>query len=238
MNSHQSLFIGITSDEDSTTSHLKSAVSLSSMVKKAKGVPLLLSSYISKLHLENLVSQLSGLIVAGGAFDIPPFYYGEKKKYRIDPPQKQRTDFELHLISEAIAQDKPLLGICGGMQAINVAMGGNLYQDIRAEIPCAGEHEQKNERSKPGHYINVLKGTRLSTIVKSKKIGVNSTHHQAVKELGKNLSISAFAEDGVVEAIESEKYRFLLGVQWHPEVLKSQTSLKIFRAFIESCSKK
>lgn len=238
MNSHQSLFIGITADEDPSTTYLKSSVSLSSMIKRAKGVPIILSSHISKSHLKNLVKSLAGVVVTGGAFDIPPSYYSEKRKYRIDPPQFERTDFELRLICETISQKKPLLGICGGMQAINVALGGSLYQDILAEIPCAKEHEQKIDKTKPSHFVNIVKSSKLSRILKSKRIRVNSTHHQAVKELGKNLHIAGFAEDGVIEAIESETVPFVLGVQWHPEALKDKNSFKIFENLIKSCNLK
>lgn len=238
MNSHQPLFVGITSDEDPSTGYLKSSVSLSSVIRKAKGIPLILSSHIPGLYLKNLVSKLSAVIVAGGAFDISPSYYSEKRKYRIDPPQSKRTDFEFQLIRESIAQKKPLLGICGGMQAINVALGGSLYQDILAEIPCAKEHEQKIDKTKPTHFVNLVKNSKLCRMLKSKRIRVNSTHHQAVKELGRNLHVAGFAEDGVVEAIESDKHRFVLGVQWHPEVLKDQYSFKIFENLIGSCLKK
>jgi putative glutamine amidotransferase len=193
--------------------------------------------------IPSLVSSLSGVIIAGGAFDIPPSRYGEKKRFRIDLPQKGRTDFEFRLIREALRQEKPLLGICGGMQAINVVLGGTLYQDIPSQLPSALRHEQKEEKHRPTHRVKLTKESLLRDWLGREKIRTNSTHHQAVKKLGRGLAISGYTEDHVIESIESvgaglkPARNLILGVQWHPEVLRDRMSEKLFKNFIEYSSR-
>ena len=129
--------------------------------------------------------------------------------------------------------DKPVLGICGGMQLLNVALGGDLIQDLSLlEAPVA--HEQIAPRSEAGHMVEVAAGTLLAKMLGPGSIGVNSTHHQVVGRLGSKLKASAVATDGVIEAIEAEDRNFAVGVQWHPEAMSAPEQSRLFKAFVEA----
>jgi putative glutamine amidotransferase len=134
----------------------------------------------------------------------------------------------------------PLLGICGGAQTINVALGGSLYQDIASQLPNASKHQQGKKKETGGHRIQIEPSTRLRRIVRERILEVNTTHHQAVKQLGKGLVINATAEDGLIEGIESPNHSFVLGVQWHPEVLAFRYAhqRRIFSFFVSICRRK
>ncbi len=175
--------------------------------------------------------------MTGGNFDINPILYGEKPLEPLREIKKQRTQFELELISLALERDLPILGVCGGQQAINVVLGGSLYQDIARQVPHALEHEQTTPKVKSSHSINILPETKLHRIVRCKVLKVNTTHHQAVKDPGRGLITNATAEDGIIEGIESQEHSFVLGVQWHPEFLMERNlpQRKIFSSFISAC---
>ena len=183
------------------------------------------------------LSLLDGLVITGGNFDIHPSYYGEKPIAELGVMKSQRTEFELEIGAAALRKDLPVLGLCGGEQALNVALGGSLYQDIATQLPAALAHEQSEKKSYGGHVVDIVPQTRLYTIVQRGRIEVNTSHHQAVKKLGKGLIIDAVADDGVIEGIESTRHRFVLGVQWHPEALatKRQAHRRIFSAFLAAC---
>jgi putative glutamine amidotransferase len=136
----------------------------------------------------------------------------------LGPLKPERSAFELALLKLAIQRRLPVLGICGGMQLVNVALGGTLYQDLPRELPGARSHQQDTDRSQPHHPIDVKLGTSLADSVGKGQLMVNSTHHQAVAVLGAGLVASAVAPDGVVEAIETNDGS-VVGVQWHPELL-------------------
>ena len=191
----------------------------------------------SRVTISALLRRLDGLVVSGGNFDIHPSYYGEKPTRALGQIQPRRTRFELEMIRAALKRDMPILGICGGAQAINVALGGSLYQDIESQLPKAAQHQQADKKTTGGHSIRIYPGTLLHRIVRRRHLEVNTTHHQAVKRLGKGLVISATAEDGLIEAIESPGHSFVLGVQWHPEAMhrKFAAQQRIFRLFIASC---
>lgn len=208
-------------------------------IQEAGGVPLILPISSSPTVLRQMANRLDGILVSGGNFDIHPRLYGEEATNKLGEIKEERTRFELGLISSALERDLPLLGVCGGAQAINVALGGSLYQDIASQIPEAGQHQQGKLKEIGGHKIKVHDGTKLKLIVKQEKLEVNTTHHQAVKKLGRGLIVNATAEDGVIEGIESTKHFFVLGVQWHPEFLTERDVLqrKIFASLISACKR-
>ncbi|MBN1962856.1 MAG: gamma-glutamyl-gamma-aminobutyrate hydrolase family protein [Deltaproteobacteria bacterium] len=184
-------------------------------------------------HAEKVVEQLDGLIISGGFFDVPPSFYGEAIR-RVDGIREVRSAFERALILQARKILLPLLGICGGMQIINVALGGTLYQDD-SERPDTQEHEQPRPKTYTYHNINISEKSRLAKVVQTLELEVNSTHHQMVRNLGSDLHVSAVAPDGVIEAIETNDSHFLLGVQWHPEaLLKNQKQLAIYQGLISA----
>jgi putative glutamine amidotransferase len=203
----------------------------------AGGIPVVLPVTLSQTLIEQFVECLDGIVVSGGNFDIHPKYYGEAAVEALGETKEERTDFELGLISLALQRDLPLLGVCGGAQAINVALGGSLYQDIATQLPNAGEHQQGNLKEIRGHTIKIHPGTKLKQIVGQESLEVNTTHHQAVKKLGRGLIVNATTEDGVIEGIESKEYSFVLGVQWHPEALVTRVPAqrKIFASLVSAC---
>ena len=209
-------------------------------VEQAGALPLVLSANPSISARRRLVNLLDGLLISGGNFDIHPSYYGEKPTDKLGIIKPCRTEFELEIAAEALKRDLPVLGICGGAQAINVALGGTLYQDIAAQLPQAGEHQRSAEKARGGHRVLVQHGTRLHEIVGRQSLEVNTTHHQAIRKLGRRIIVNAVAEDGVIEGIESTWHEFVLGLQWHPEVLAPRQTLqrRIFSAFAAICHKR
>jgi putative glutamine amidotransferase len=206
-------------------------------LEQAGGIPVILSPTRSRSVAVRALDHLDGLLISGGNFDIHPSLYGENPIKGLGQIKAERTRFELNVARVALKRDLPLLGICGGAQAINVALGGTLYQDIAAQLTKPIEHQQSKKKHIGGHQIRILSGTRLAKILRRSFLEVNTTHHQAVKQLGAGLVINATAEDGLIEGIESSHHSFVLGVQWHPEALapKSLHQRKIFSAFVEAC---
>jgi len=165
-----------------------------------------------------LVAEIAGLVVTGGAFDVPPELYGEARLPACGPSKPERTAVELALLRAALARGLPVLAVCGGMQLLAVARGGALWQDLPSQLGAQG-HEQPPPKDLPSHEVAVAPGTLLARLVGAEPLRVNSTHHQAVKEPGEGVAVTARAPDGVVEAIELPGLPFALGVQWHPEAV-------------------
>jgi putative glutamine amidotransferase len=205
----------------------------------AGAIPVVVSAPQVKSTLRHLLNRLNGLVLSGGNFDIHPRYYGERPIKELGEIKAERTEFELEMTTAALGRDLPILGICGGAQVINVALGGSLYQDIATQIPGAGAHERGARPHAIGHPIRIETATRLFRILGRQKLTVNTTHHQAVKKLGRGLIVNALAVDGVIEGVESTEHRFVLGVQWHPEVLALRQRLhrRLFSSFVALCHK-
>jgi putative glutamine amidotransferase len=233
--------IGITPDVAATGDNAEPLIVLQERyaraIQQAGAVPLVLPIASAPATLRRIVKSLDGIVVSGGNFDIHPKYYGERATERLGNIREERTEFELELISLALKRDMPLLGVCGGAQAINVALGGSLYQDIKSQVAGAAEHEQGHLKDRGGHAVKIIPGTKLRRIVGRDSLEVNTTHHQSVKKLGKGLIVNAAAADGVVEGLESQGHAFVLGVQWHPEFLvhRDNEQRKIFSAFVAAC---
>jgi putative glutamine amidotransferase len=215
--------IGITTDIKGA--HLKMKYHYADAVTKAGGTPFLIppSSYPG-----DYAKRINGLIIPGGA-DLDPMYYHERALPMVTPVSKRRSDFEIALLREVIALHKPVLGICYGMQLINVAFGGTLYQDIHAQIPVAINH-------KKGYHIIVITENRF---FQKGRFSVNSTHHQAVKKLGNGLKAFAFSDDNLIEGFYHEEFPYLVSVQWHPErLLKNELSVMLFDSFVKATARK
>ena len=201
-------------------------------VAAAGGLPVLLPPHTD--GIEAYLDLIDGLIVSGGAFDVDPALFGAAERHATVTTKDARTAFELGITRAAIARRMPLLGICGGQQLLHVALGGTLIQHIPDAIPRALAHEQPNPRDEPGHTVRILPGTRLHAIVGADALAVNSAHHQAVKDVPLALRISAVADDGVIEAIETPDQPFCIGVQWHPEFELSPGDRRLFEALIDA----
>jgi putative glutamine amidotransferase len=175
---------------------------------------------------------LDGVVISGGAFDIHPRHYGQAIQARIDRIDEDRTTLELALARRAMEQGRPVLGLCGGMQALVVAAGGTLIQDIREQDPSAMEHEQPTDPARPWHVIET-EDDRTRIWLGHDLLEVNSTHHQGVDGPGA-LLVTARAPDGTAEAVRLDGHPFCLGVQWHPELLGAAAD-PLFRSFVQAC---
>jgi putative glutamine amidotransferase len=198
----------------------------------AGGLPIVLPYSGDEAAAAQALALCDALVVTGGAFDVPPEAYGAAPHRLLGVLKPERTHFEQLVLRGAVSAGKPVLGVCGGMQLLAVELGGTLVQDIRDELPHALDHEQKTDPRQPGHPARVVEGTALARILGGAEIGVNSTHHQAVRDPGRGR-VSAVAPDGVVEAIELDG-QFALGVQWHPELLDAPEHLALYRALVEA----
>ena len=201
-------------------------------VTRAGGLPILLPHEPEQAAA--YLGLIDGLIVTGGAFDVDPALFGANSRHARVTTKDRRTAFELAVTRGVLDADKPVLGICGGQQLLNVALGGTLVQHIPDEIADPLAHEQPNPRNEPGHSVRVEPGTMLHRITGVGEIAVNSAHHQAVKLVGAEVVIDAVAPDGVIEGIEAPGRRFCLGVQWHPEFGITEADDRIFRAFVDA----
>ena len=195
-------------------------------------------------QLLELLSFTNGILIVGG-HDIDSEYYGEENTKHVQNIDRERDRVELALVRLAVKHRVPLFGICRGMQAMNVALGGSLYQDVLTEMPGALRHDNHKDdltgndlpHSLRVHDVSIKDNTLLAKLIGKEKISVNSLHHQGVKTPGKGLVASAIASDGLIEAIELPDHPFALGVEWHPEELTDKPSQKIFQGFIEAASK-
>jgi putative glutamine amidotransferase len=202
-------------------------------VLRSGGLPFVLPYSDDRGVIDAYLDRVSGVLVTGGAFDISPELYHEPVQDGLGPLKPVRTTFELTVLRAALARKMPVLGVCGGMQLLNVACGGTLVQDIALELPSARPHQQQHDRAQPQHPVEVKGDTQLAECVGRGQLMVNSTHHQAVKKVGEGLLVCATAPDGVIEAIE-HKEGFALGVQWHPELLLESVppNLGVYRTFV------
>lgn len=178
------------------------------------------------------LDRLDGLIVTGGAFDVDPALFGAASRHASVTTKDRRTAFELAVTRAALDRDMAVLGICGGEQLLNVALGGALIQHIPDEVAGALDHEQPNPRTEPGHSVRIARDTRLHRIVGVDELPVNSAHHQAVRDPAPGLVVNAVAPDGVIEGVEDPRRRFCIGVQWHPEYAISDGDSRLFTAFV------
>jgi putative glutamine amidotransferase len=203
-------------------------------VEKAGGVPLLLAPSPAG-EIASRLDAVDGLMLTGGD-DVDPSLYGEAP-HPTTRCTRERDDFELALVREALDRDLPLLAICRGQQVLNVALGGTLVQDIPDQVPEAGAHKLKGvARWEIAHEVEVAPGTRLRAIVGTDVLAVNSFHHQSVRDVGRGLVVSARSRDGIIEGVELADRRFVVGVQWHPEAMWNQEPdhQELFRAFVEA----
>ena len=202
------------------------------------GVPWMIPLLEDLATLREIYDRLDGVLLAGGV-DMDPAAYGEEKTPLCGAIDPARDLVELQLVHWALADGKPLFGICRGLQVINVATGGTLYQDVAAECSEAIKHDYFPttgwERDYLAHEVKVVHGTHLQQALATGSLTVNSMHHQGIDQLGNGLTVSAVAPDGLIEGIELPAHPYLTAVQWHPESMASDHSSRMLRPFIEAC---
>jgi putative glutamine amidotransferase len=186
-------------------------------VLAAGGVPLILSPLMGASHAGAALDGIHGLILTGGE-DIEPSWYGSTPSPLLSPPSRERDLFELALFAVARQRGLPILGICRGIQLVNVAMGGTLFQDLPTERPGSVDHSPPASREARSHRVKLQPGSRAADALGSSSVTVNSFHHQAIKNLAPGLVASGWSDDGLIEAVETPPDgSWLLAVQWHPE---------------------
>jgi putative glutamine amidotransferase len=210
-------------------------------VETAGGVPVILPP--QRETIEQLMTVIDGLILSGGP-DVDPARYGDNyvhpETYGIDP---DRDQFELDLFAAAMDQNIPVFGICRGIQVMNVALGGTLIQDVASEYPGAADighrqHERGLENSDVGHEVSAVDSTRLP-IFGNTDLGVNSFHHQAIRDLAPDLIPVAYSPDQLIEAVVMRNNTEVFGVQWHPELMfeRDEAHLRPFVRLVEAAAR-
>lgn len=205
-------------------------------VVESGGVPIVLPIIKSMSDVERYLDLVDGLIFTGGG-DVSPIYFGEEPIKEVDSICLSRDKMELELFIKAYDRKIPILGICRGLQVINIALGGTLYQDIPAQLPNAIGHMCSYNINQGYHTINIVEDSLFHSIFKTDKIIVNSQHHQSIRDLGRDLKVTSTTIDGVIESIESTNDKWLLGTQFHPEVMieNDDKFMGIFNLFIGRC---
>ncbi len=204
-------------------------------VEAAGGVPVLLPYMTGEPGLLAQLRLLDGLVLSGGG-DVDPVYFGEEPLPGCGEISPERDKFELELARRALSRGLPVLGICRGIQVMNIAAGGDIYQDILTQVPGCLKHQQKAPRWSPTHEVIIEENTRLAGIFKAGALRVNSFHHQAVRRPAPGFVVSARSRDGIIEALESSGRGFALGVQWHPETMweRDERFLNLFKALVDA----
>ena len=210
----------------------------SAAIEAAGGIPFILPYSESEEALEDYAAAMDGFVFTGGA-DIEPKYYGEEIKETCGKIFPMRDTFEARMFEKITKTKKPILAICRGMQVINVFLGGTLYQDIETEYETDLTHRQTAPVTAPWHDIKILPNTYLFARIGKETMMGNSFHHQAIKTLAKNLTSTAKAKDGIIEAYSHDTYPYLRAYQWHPERLSGfdQDNHTLFTDFIAACKK-
>ncbi len=193
--------------------------------------PIILSPLTGTAAIPDLVSGLHALMLTGGE-DVAPERYGASPLPVIDAPDPVRDAFEVALFEAARSRGLPVLGICRGIQLINVAMGGTLWQDLPSERPSDVAHDPGGARQERSHVVRIAAASLAARVLGSREIRVNSIHHQGVRELAPGLVASGWAEDGLIEAVEDAVGSWLLAVQWHPEEMHADVTAPERRLFV------
>jgi putative glutamine amidotransferase len=211
--------------------------SYANAVIQAGGLPVLIPLQVQGELLAELLQRVDGLIFSGGG-DIDPAYYGETPQVaNLDEVQPGRDKLEIELMRLATRQHKPFLAICRGIQVMNVANGGSLWQDVASQKPQPIRHDyyrNHHPRNYLAHEVSLEAGSLLGQILETGRLPVNSLHHQGVKKVASPLKAAGYAPDGLVEVLEVRDHPFGLGVQWHPEelVADQEAARKMFQAFV------
>jgi putative glutamine amidotransferase len=229
--------IGITMRIEAETDRFYLSRHYSEAVEAAGGVPVHISLIPQREYISAVVDHLDGVLLPGSDSDVDPIRYGADPHPQLGTVQSIKDDTDLLVLEEIENRRLPLFAICFGMQVLNVHRGGTLIQDILSQMPNAIKHEQGAPRDRPSHRIELADSSRVYSLAQSDSALVNSHHHQALEKIGHDLSATAWASDGLVEAVEDPREdRFVVGVQWHPELgwQHDRFSQSLFKSFIDA----
>ncbi|SET59344.1 putative glutamine amidotransferase [Oceanobacillus limi] len=230
-------FIGITSSMEVDQSYYMIGSDNVGAITRAGGMPVMLPNYQDIEDIEQIANSIDGLYATGG-YDIDPTLFGEEPHPKLGTIIPARDFFEITLMKKLLQMGKPILGVCRGAQTLNIAAGGDMYQDIYAQAEGALlQHQQKAPKEHGSHFVAVLEGSLLHRLTGEKKLRVNSRHHQANRSVATSFQVSGQASDGIIEAIESKDHPFALGLQWHPENMaphQDEASIRIYEGFIQA----
>lgn len=234
--------IGLTISIQPDEKKLYTPTSYINAIIEAGGTPLLLNVTRDDEMIAQYADLVDGLLFSGGD-DVNPAAFGEEQHWGCGDVCPLRDDFEIKLLRTMLDRhpEKPILGICRGEQVLNVAMGGTLYQDLKSQLPGCFRHQQQQVSQYASHRVFIDPTSRLHEIYGSSEVMVNSFHHQAVKEIGPGLTVTARAADGVTEGFEKPDHPYFVAVQWHPERLVEWTfhpeHKALFKSFVDACRK-
>lgn len=207
-------------------------------VERAGGIPVLLPPFADPASLAAVGARLDGLLLSGGG-DIDPRLYGEERIPECGEIETERDLPELDIARWALDSNVPILGVCRGMQLLNVLRGGTLYQDITTQHPSSPRHDHTDQpRTWRAHEIAINPASQLASILGSPRQNVNSLHHQAVNRIGDGIEITGWSEDGIAETLEVPGHPFAIAVQYHPEELAAddEPSRRLFAAFVQAAA--
>lgn len=230
--------IGITASKELGKEHYVIQQADTEAIVQAGGLPVMLPHLLADKEIDQIAERLDGLYAAGGN-DVDPTLFGEEPHPGLGTVIPSRDAFELALIHKMLELNKPILAICRGTQILNVAVGGDMYQDLSTQKEGdLLQHQQKAPKFHGLHFVDIPEGSLLHRLVGVTRLKVNSRHHQANRTVPASFLISGTASDGVIEAIESKEHHFVLGLQWHPEnmaVAGDGPSRAIFNGFVNAC---
>lgn len=229
--------IGITASHKNDFNAFYSPKNYTKAIIEAGGLPIILPITSNEEIVKQYLPKLDGVLLAGGG-DPDPQLFDEEPHPDLGGIDPYRDSFEMTLTKKAIEKEKAILGICRGCQILNVAAGGTMIQALESQKEDSIKHRQDAPFHYPTHSVNIVEDTSLYQILDTTELNINSSHHQAIKDVSSDFIISARSKDGIIEAIENKKGKFALGVQWHPEAMfeKHKVFLKIFKEFVKEAS--
>jgi putative glutamine amidotransferase len=231
--------IGITMRQELETGRFYLARFYSEAVEAAGGVPLQIPLIPNPSYIGSVAERLDGVLLPGSASDVDPLLYGREPHAKLGSVHPLRDETDLLVLKFAEEKRLPLLAICYGLQIWNVSRGGTLIQDIESEVSKALKHEQGAPRERASHSVKLHAESLLGRLSGKESVLVNSHHHQALEQMGRDLNASAWSTDGLVEAVEDTRAgRWALGVQWHPEMgwERDELSKALFDSFVEAAA--
>ncbi len=231
--------IGITMRLELSTDRFYLSRYYSEAVEAAGGAPVHLSLMPQPEYIAAIMDSLDGVLLPGSDSDVDPLRYGAQPHPQLGTVVPLKDETDLLVLDEIERRNVPLFAICFGMQILNVFRGGTLIQDIATQLPNSIKHEQGPPRDRPSHTVTLANASMLAALAKAESAVVNSHHHQAIESVGEDLKATAWASDGLIEALEDTRpTRFALGVQWHPELgcQDDELSQKLFSEFVKACA--